>query len=187
MTDRKHTPHDDLHVEASTNGLSTADRWRRDAYLQRVEWHLEAVAPGRERRAIIRSLRDDLTAERRPMRSALADLGSPRALAARYADDPPRLRPTWSLGVIWGGVAILAYWFSFALFTLGMLSVLEQSTLDEARTRFFFVDVLAFANDDGIGVGWSGDVAWILVPVLILAVAVLLGARCWRAFPGSRA
>ena len=48
------------------------------------------------------------------------------------------------------------------------------------------VDVLAFANEDGIGVGWSGDVAWILVPLVIIAVAVLVGARCWRALPRSR-
>lgn len=186
MIDQKRPTADDLLAERAARGLSVADRWRRDSYLQRLDWHLEAVVTGRERRSIIRSLRDELSVDQRPMTTALADLGSPRALAARYADDPARLRPTWSIGVIWGGVAILAYWFSFALFTLGMLSVVEQSTLDEAHARFFFVDVLAFANEDGIGVGWSGDVAWILVPIVIIAVAVLVGARCWRALPRSR-
>lgn len=186
MTDRKTTPMDELSAEATPHRPGAADRWRRDAYLQRVDWHLEAVVSGRERRSIVRSLREDLTAERRPMAAALGDLGSPRALAAQYAEDPTRLRPVWSIGIIWGGVAILAYWCAFALFTLGMLSVVEQSTLTEAHARFFFVDVLAFAGPDGIGVGWTGDLAWLLVPAVILAVGVLLGARCWRALPRAR-
>lgn len=186
MIEQKHPTPDDLLAERAARGLSFADRWHRDAYLQRLDWHLEAVVTGRERRSIVRSLRDELSVDRRPMKTALADLGSPRALAARYADDSAPLRPTWSIGVIWGGVALLAYWFSFTLFALGMLSVVEQSTLDEAHARFFFVDVLAFANADGIGVGWSGGVAWILVPVAILTIAVLVGARCWRALPRAR-
>jgi hypothetical protein len=186
MIDQKPITPDDLLTERAARGLSFADRWHRDAYLQRLDWHLEAVVRGRERRAIVRSLRDELSVDRRPMKTAIADLGSPRTLAARYADDPVRLRPTWSIGVIWGGVALLAYWIAFVLFTLGMLSVVEQSTLEEAHARFLFFDVLAFSNADGIGIGWSGGAGWIVVPVAIVALAVLLGARFWRAFLGPR-
>lgn len=159
------------------------DRWRRECYLQRLDWHLEAVVRGRDRREIVRSIRDDLIAEDRRMPAALDDLGSPRALARRFGDEDAPLRPVWSVGIIWAGAALLCYWFTFALFALGMLAVVQQSDLDEAHARFFFVDVLAFANADGIGVGWTGDIAWILMPAVIVTVAVLLGARAWRAIP----
>lgn len=184
----EHTPTDmDKLASRRPRRLTARDALRRDWFLQSLEWHLEGIVSGRERREIVRTIREDLAADERPMSIALDDLGSPRTLARRYADDESSPRPTWSIGIIWGGAAHLAYWFTFAVYTFGMLSVVAQSSLTEAHSRFFLADVLAFANDDGIGIGWTGDAAVILMPAAVDAVAVLLGARAWRALPSRRA
>ena len=89
---------------ASRRSLSA--RWRTEMYLTRLDWHLEGVLPGKERRETIRELRQALAGDPRDMAAALSDLGSPRALARQYAEDGI-CRPFWSVGVITAGAALL--------------------------------------------------------------------------------
>ena len=158
------------------------DRMRIESYLTRLEWHLEGVLPGAERKATAETLRRELLADPRNLATALADLGAPRVLAARYADEGQQ-RPLWSMGVIIAGIALLAYWAVFLSYTGGMLAAVDSAGSAEADSTFLFVQVEAFSNSERIGVGWTSGWAWLLVPAGIVAVAFFAGARFWRALP----
>lgn len=145
----------------------------------RVDWHLEGVTRRAERRAAIRSLREQLAGDPRDLLTALSDLGPPNALAARYADEGVR-KPTWSIGVIIAGVALFVYWVVFLSYTGGMLAVVDSTAPSEAHARFLFIEVMAFSNADGVGIGWTSGWAWLVVPGVIVTIAFLLGARSWR-------
>ncbi len=161
-----------------------ADWLRREWYFTRLDWSLESLVSGRERKRIISSLRDDIDAESslHGLRDTLAGLGNPRALARSYADGTTRPRPKWVSGIVAGGVALLLYWIVFFSYTLGMLAVVEQSGIGEAHSRFLFIDVFAFSGESGFGIGWGGGAAWVLVPTIIVAVVLLLVSRAWRVF-----
>lgn len=154
---------------------------RASLYLTRLEWHLEGVVPASERRRILRSLREEIDQDPRPLEAALADLGSPRTLASRYAEGG-RPRPLWSIGVLTAVAALFTYWVIFLAFTGGMLAVVDAAAPMSAQARFLFVPVIAFSNPEGIGIGWSGGAEWLVVPAVVVAVALLLGARSWRLF-----
>lgn len=154
---------------------------RASLYLMRLDWHLEAVVPASERRRILRSLREEIDQDPRPLEAALADLGSPRTLAARYGEGGRR-RPLWSIGVLTAGAALFVYWVVFLTFAGGMLAVVDATAPMSAQARFLFVPVMAFSNADGIGIGWSGGVEWLVVPLTVTAIALLVGARTWRLF-----
>jgi hypothetical protein len=81
---------------AATPKRSFRDRMRTDWYLTRLDWHLEGLVPGRERKATLRELRQALAGDPRDTTAALADLGAPRTLARQYARESP-LRPLWSV------------------------------------------------------------------------------------------
>ena len=159
--------------------LSTSDRVRLDLYLLRLDWHLEAGLRGRDRKSAVRSLREELVADPRGLVPALTDLGSPSALAARYADDGPP-RPLWSLGVITASAALLTWWTVFLCFTGGMLAAVNDLAPAEATSTFALVQVGAFSGPEGIGISWTSGVAWLLVPTAVVLLAFLLGSRSWR-------
>ena len=160
---------------------SIRDRMRIDTYLLRLEWHLEGILRGADRKATIASLRQELLTDPRDLASALADLGPASVLAARYGDEGER-RPLWSIGVIIGAIALLAYWAVFLSYTGGMLAAVDSAAPAEAHSAFLFVGVEAFSNAEAVGIGWTGGWAWLIVPAVIMLVAFLLGARIWRAF-----
>lgn len=163
--------------------LTFGDRWRRDWYVARVEWHLDSLVPGRERRRITASLRDDITTEssRHGLHDTLAGLGDPRTLARNYVDSAAPLRPKWSRGIVAAGAALLLYWAVFFCYALGMLAVVDQSSMAHAESQFLFIDVIAFSDASAHGVGWSGGFAWLLTPLIIIAVAFVLASCAWRA------
>ena len=175
----------DILRSAAPSKRSLSGRWQTEMYLTRLEWHLEGVLPGKERRGIIRELRQALAADPRDTAAALSDLGSPRSLARQYAEDGAR-RPFWSVGAITAGAALLVYWTVFLAFTFGMLAAVESTGQAEAHGRFLFVDVLAFSGADGTGIGWTSEWAWLVVPAAIALAAFLLGARAWRGAGGQR-
>ncbi|MDY0914511.1 hypothetical protein [Rathayibacter festucae] len=150
-------------------------------YLLRLDWHLEGITSTSERRRILRTLRENIQSDPRPPQLVLADLGSPRALAARYGEGGRR-RPLWSVGVISAAAALLTYWIVFGAFTGGMLAVVNAEAPMTADAVFLFVPVTAFSTEDGIGIGWSGGWEWLIVPAMVVAVSLLLGARAWRLF-----
>ncbi|MEN2741061.1 hypothetical protein ABCS02_25035 [Microbacterium sp. X-17] len=133
------------------------------------------------------ALRSDIVAEssRHGIHDTSAGLGEPRTLARGYIDDTARPRPQWVAGTIFSGVALLLYWIVFFAYTLGMLAVVEQAALGHAESRFLFIDVTAFADKSGVGIGWSGGLAWLIVPLIIVAITFLLTSRAWRLLPRS--
>lgn len=164
---------------AASPRRSLKDRLLTDLYLTRLEWHLEAVLTGKERRATVKELRQALASDPRDTTSSLRDLGSPRTLARQYGSDDD-LRPLWSIGVITAGLALLLYWALFLAFSFGMVAAVDSNTPMEAHATFLFVKVTAFSSADSIGLGWTSSWAWLTVPAVISAVAFLLGARSWR-------
>lgn len=166
---------------AASSRRSLKDRFHTDMYLTRLDWHLEAVLTGKERRATVKELRQALASDPRDTTTSLRDLGSPRTLARQYGVDDD-LRPLWSIGVITAGLALLVYWALFLTFSFGMLAAIDSNAPMEASATFLFVDVNAFSSADSVGLGWTSSWEWLIVPAIISAVAFILGARTWRAF-----
>ncbi len=159
---------------------SVGEKLRADMYLTRLDWHLEAVLPGKARRATVKELRQSLVSDPRDMSSSLRDLGSPKALAEQYADDAHR-RPLWSIGVIAAGAALLVYWTVFLSYVFGMLAAVESLDSNEAHATFLTIEVTAYSTAEAIGISWTSDWTWLIVPTVIATLAFLLGARAWRA------
>ncbi len=163
-----------------------ADQLRQNVYLMKVDWALETDVgvPGRERRAIVRGLREDLNSEDpdRRMKEILQELGNPTRLAFSYAAEPNALRPKWIAGAVSAAVAIGVYWVLFVTYALGMLTVLHQSGVEEAHSVFFFTPTSVFDNSGGFGAAWDVSVQSLLVPLLIGAIVFLLVSRSWRLF-----
>lgn len=166
--------------------LGARDHLRRDWYLLRVDFFLDvaALVSRRERKRILASLRADIDAEamQHSLDATLRGLGTARALALGYSDEQTVPRPRWSGGIVAAGVALLLYWIVFFSYTLGMLAVVDQYDLGEARSRFLFIDVIAFSHQDGIGVGWTSSWAWLIVPIILVGIVFLVSSRAWRAF-----
>ncbi|WP_082477852.1 hypothetical protein [Microbacterium sp. Leaf320] len=154
---------------------------RESMYLSRLEWHLEGVVRASERKHILRSLREQISTDLRPVKVVLTDLGSPRTLALRYGEGE-RPRPLWQIGILTAATALMAYWVLFGVFTGGMLAAVDSAAPMSADATFLFVPVMAFSDDQGIGVGWTGGWEWLIVPLVIVAVALVVGARTWRLF-----
>ena len=177
----------DKSLESPPDRRSLWEKLRAELYLTKLDWHLEAVLPGKARRATIKELRQALASDPRDTDTSLRDLGSPKALAEQYADDAHR-RPLWSIGVITAGTAILIYWTVFLTFVFGMLAAVESLGSTEAHATFFTIKVTAYSTPEAIGISWTSDWAWLIVPTIIATIAFLLGARSWRVFnPGSKA
>lgn len=170
----------DLDDTSATPHRSMVDKMRIGFYLTRLEWHLEGRLPGSGRKDVIRSLRDELLAEPRSTAAALTDLGPASGLATRYSDEGTK-RPRWSIGIITAGAAILVYWALFLSYVWGMLAAVADAGAQEAHSVFlFFLPVTAFDSEGGVGIGWTGGLAWFVVPLVIILVAFALGARLWR-------
>jgi hypothetical protein len=154
---------------------------RREWYLLRVDWHLDALVSGRERKLILGSLRESIVAESAtvPLSEVLAGLGSPRALATSHAEGSPP-RPRWIVGIVAAASALVLYWAVFFSYLLGMLAVTDQLQLGEVHSRFALIDVVAFADTDGVGVGWTGGLAWLLLPLAVVGLVFLIASRLWR-------
>jgi hypothetical protein len=170
-----------------TRHRSIGDRLQVEAYLTRLDWHLEAIMPGKERRTTVRELRQSLASDPRGTTTSLRDLGSAKSLAEQYADDAHR-RPLWSIGVIAAGAALLVYWTVFLSYVFGMLAAVESLGSDEADARFLTIDVTAYSSAEAVGIGWTSNWAWLIVPTMIATLAFVLGARAWRAIaPAAKA
>jgi hypothetical protein len=159
--------------------LSTSDQTRLDLFILRLEWHLEGELSGRDRKDAVRALREEVSTDPRGVKRALADLGVPSALATRYGDDAPP-RPLWSIGIITAASALVIWWALFLCFTGGMLAAVDNLAPAEANATFALVDVTAFSGPDGIGIGWTSGIAWLLVPTCLVLLAFVLGTRSWR-------
>lgn len=172
-------------VDLSEQREERRERWsgmRRDWYLLRIDWYLDPLVPGRERRRILRALRESIDVESAeiPLSEVLAGLGSPRALALSHAEGSP-LRPRWIAGIVTAAVALVLYWAVFFSYLWGMLAVVDQFQLGEVHSRFLLIEVVAFAEADRFGVGWGGEPSWLLLPLAIIGAVFLATSRPWRA------
>lgn len=161
-----------------TTTLSMSDRWKRYWYLEKVEFYLDSV-PGKRRRAILRDLRENLTAAAADvgMPQAIDDLGTPRQLAGNYLDAEPKGGPRWSAGGVTALAVICLVWLSQASFVLGALGALESTGGGHAELSFLGMPMGVTFTGDEISAEWS----YAIVPWLaIFAVAFLIGARFWR-------
>lgn len=173
----------DTNLGSAVRGRSLWDRLRTDIYLTRLDWHLEEVTTGKERRAIVRELRHELAGDPRETKVTLRDLGPVKTLAKQYGDGIRR--PMWSIGVIAAGLAFLIYLVVFYTFAFGMLAAVVSVGSTEAQATFLFVDVTAFSEAGTIGIGWTSGWAWFTVPAVIVAITFILGSRLWR-FTGHK-
>lgn len=165
--------------------MSLVDRWARFRYLQSLELRLDWM-PGRRRRAVLRELRDNLdaAAAERGMRSAIADLGRPAALAREYVAAEPVYRPRWTSGALAAGVAFGAWLYATLFYTVGMLDALASTgTAAPATGSFLGTRVQAAANADGLSAGFTGF-PW--APLLVVLLTFLLVSRAWNVLPGRR-
>lgn len=154
----------------------------REWYLFGVDLNLDGRVPGRQRKRILADLRDciDTEAETTSLKAVLAGLGKPGVLAKSYVENADHSRPLWSGGLMVATGVLVSYWLFFFTYVLGMYSVVSQVG-GEFHSHFLFVNVMAFSDNTGIGVGWFDAAAW-WVPLALTMVAFVLGSRSWRVF-----
>lgn len=160
--------------------------WRhalsREQYLFRVDLYLDGRIPGRQRKRILADLRNsiDAEAESNTLQEILLGLGQPRDLAAGYLEGADHSRPLWAAGGVAAMCTLMAYWVLLFTYTFGMLSVAHEMG-GEFASHFFFVEVTAFSDDNGIGIGWTGSAA-LWFPLALATTAFVVGSRAWRVF-----
>ncbi|MGA7206749.1 MAG: hypothetical protein WBX27_19215 [Specibacter sp.] len=174
-------PAGDAAISAQSGGTGVLEGIRRDWTLFKVDLFLEGRVPRRERRRILAELRDSIAAEAETtsIKDVLSGLGDHRELALSYAQGAPKSRVCWVQAMAAAITALILYWIVFFTFTAGMLAVAQQAG-GEFHSSLFSVDVMAFSDDGGIGIGWSGPAA-LWLPLALMAAAFVLAGRPWRA------
>lgn len=165
------------------NQLSASDRWKLFWYLQKIELWLDPV-PGKRRRAITAELRENLTeaATESDMKSAITELGHPRALARQYVELEPAGRPNWAFGALAAAIVVALWLFGTLIYTLGMLGALEATGQSTAESSFLGVRLITEFTSSSIGVEFAG-IAW---PAIIFAAVVfVLFSAPWRFITGK--
>ncbi|MDR3360261.1 MAG: hypothetical protein LBO20_06370 [Bifidobacteriaceae bacterium] len=169
----------------STNtghGIPPLARIQRLAYLTRLSWAMPDL-PAREWRAIradLVSATDDAAREA-GMRRALADLGAPGVLAARYleASDAAR-RPRWTLAGTVTALVAGAHAYLVVAFGAGMAEALNQiGGHRQASSYVLGVRVAAWSEAGSFGAAFDAHTWWWAI-VLALAAIFVLTARIWR-------
>ncbi|WP_163542827.1 HAAS signaling domain-containing protein [Occultella kanbiaonis] len=167
----------------TTTTLSLAERWRRFVYLETVELFLDAM-PRRRRRAVLAELRENLDAATADvaLTAALADLGGPRQLAARYLESEPQGRPTWHIGTLAASIVFAVWLLGTVVYTFGMLDALlaQSQASATAEGSFFGVRILAEAGPEVLGAEFRG-IAWPAVAAMVVVFGVF--SRVWRLLP----
>ncbi|WP_345472521.1 hypothetical protein QMQ05_01840 [Glutamicibacter ectropisis] len=172
-------------VRTKKSNLGIWDSVARERYLFMVDLHLDGRVPTRTRKQILADLRNaiDVEAGRTSLSEALEGLGRPNELASSYAEGTDRSRPLWTVGVVAALGILLVYWVFLCLYTFGMLAVVTQVG-GEFSAHFFFVEVMAFSQNESVGIGWAGGAA-LWFPLMLAFIAFISGSRAWRML-GSR-
>jgi hypothetical protein len=167
---------------------SLRERLHRDLTITRFSW---AVQDHPQSRHLTRELRRELdtTAAEIGMARAVADLGSPRALADAHLAELDTPAPRWTAGAVWGGIVlafVLYTQLAYAFGTLDALAGLAGTDTLTAHREVLGARITFEAGPDGLMSTLRPSWGWLLLHVLAFAVPFLLGARAWRVRPARR-
>ncbi|WP_372461882.1 HAAS signaling domain-containing protein [Antribacter soli] len=169
---------------SSAPHTSLADRIRLEWYLLRLESALQDY-PGRRRKQILAELRGEVMATARDtgMAAALADLGRPARLAARYLSELPEPRPRWNDGAVLAALVAFGFpvycWFAYGIGASEALDAVGGGKADISSV--FGVDVRVVSTAGGGSISFAPHWGWYVGCLVVGVVAFLLGARAWRA------
>lgn len=169
---------------SSAPHTSLADRIRLEWYLLRLESALQDY-PGRRRRQLLAELRGEVVATARDtgMAAALADLGHPARLAARYLSELPEPRPRWNDGAVLAAVVAFGFpvycWFAYGVGASEALGAVGGGTADFRSV--FGVDVRVVSTANEVSMAFVPHWGWYVGCLAVGVVAFLIGARAWRA------
>ena len=176
-------------ITQTTETRSTFGVWRRrESYLFRLDLWLEERVSLRERRSILREIRDNIKADAaaRGIDTALDSLGSPRALARSFAEDGRGNRPSWNRAIYWFTGLLMLWWTLAFVYTAGMLSALISSGAESAESYFLGLPVSAFNRESGIGIGWEASSVVAYIPLMVMVGGAIIAGRLWRVRIGRR-
>lgn len=166
----------------TTTTITTRDRLALSWYLTRFSWAMQDY-PGRAYRRIREDLRRDTlaAADDVGMRRALADLGHPRVLAERYIAEVGRRLPRWTTGIVAAGVAVLAVAYVVMGYAVGVLDTLRATGAGTLTMHPLGSTVTYTATADQRGVEGTWTWQWLLLYLVVAAVAFVPASRLWRA------
>ena len=162
---------------------SSFEVWRRrESYLFRLDLALEETVTLRERRSILREIRNNIEADAaaRGINATLDSLGSPRTLARSFAETGSNQRPSWNRAIYWFTGLLMLWWTLAFTYTAGMLSALISTGAESAESYFFGLPVSAFNRESGIGIGWEASSVVAYIPLMVMVVAAIIAGRLWR-------
>ena len=168
-----------------TTRLPLRDRLRIEAYLAKFAWPMQDY-PHREYKQIKAELRASLRTAAADVgtKRAIADLGSPFALADQYRENLGRKLPRWTAGGVAAALTVGALVYLAMAYVLGSLSTLEATGASEAEIWLYGSPMRVVHSEDLIGV--ESTVSWASLSIYAGAgaIAFLLASRFWRAFGG---
>lgn len=157
------------------------DLVRREWYMTRLDWSLREL-PSKESRRIRKDLRRSLTdsAGDIGMAPALADLGSPEALAQRYTSETDLEGPRWSAGALAAGLTIAAAVFLLMAYAIGTVDTLLELGGGTRTVSLWGSELVMVGTASELSLNASNVLPALAVLVAISSVMFLLFARVWR-------
>lgn len=157
------------------------DLVRREWYMTRLDWSLREL-PSKESRRIRRDLRRSLkdSASDMGMVPALADLGSPGALAEQYTTDGDREGPRWTTGAIAAVLTMGAIVYMLQAYAFGVMDTLVDVGGGTRTTTLWGSTTLFVGTASEYSMETTNILPALAVLVAIGAVVFLLFSRIWR-------
>lgn len=160
------------------------DRARRDWYRFRFELAMQDYPP-KEYRRIATALTGEIDAAAADvgMRQALADLGSPGRLAARYHAELDRDRPRYWDGGILAGLVLLSAWVCLLAFWSGAADTLLAQGGGTVTLDYLNAPTTITATDTEYSISGSLTLQAALVVGGLTLAGFATGSRLWRLLP----
>ena len=157
------------------------DLVRREWYMTRLDWSLREL-PSKESRRIMRDLRRSLkdSAGNVGMGPALADLGSPGALAQQYTLEADLEGPRWTAGTFAAGLTVAAIVFLLQAYAFGVMDTLVDVGGGTRTTNLWGSTTIFVGTSSEYSMATANVLPAVAVLAAIGAVAFLLFSRIWR-------
>lgn len=165
--------------------LGLRDELRIENYLLKFSWPMQDY-PRKEYKQIKAELRASLRAATLDVGSerAIADLGSPYALADQYISGLGRKLPRWGTGALAAGLAVSAMVYLALAYVLGATNTLEALGGGEVELWVFGAPTQVHFSDESIWAQGTASWASLAIYLGVALVSFALGSRFWRAFTG---